>query len=73
MVCFLYPYCTCKYTHIWTKEVSIESANSMFVVERYHQPIRKAFSIIRNEAPDTSDTDALQMEVKRMNHSMGPH
>lgn len=58
--------------HIRTKAVPVESANSMTVVERYHAPLRKAFHIIRKEAPDMEKEEVLQMAVKAINDSVGP-
>lgn len=58
--------------HIRTKAVPVESANSMTVVERYHQPIRRAYQTIKSESPDTDDAAALQMAVKAINDSVGP-
>lgn len=32
-----------------TKEVPVEAANSMGIVERYHRPLQRAYSIIKEE------------------------
>lgn len=45
----------------------------MPVVECYHQPLRRAFAIIKHDALDTPDTDALHMAVKLVNDSIGAH
>lgn len=45
----------------------------MSVVERYHQPVRRAYFIIKREAPDTPDADALQMAMKIVKDFIGPH
>lgn len=58
--------------HIRTKYMSVESTNSMAVVERYHAPIRREFNIIQKEAPDIKNDDALQMALKAKNDSVGP-
>ena len=58
--------------HISTKSIPVEAANSMSIVERYHSPLRRAFNIVKKEAPDMDDDDALQMSVKAINASVGP-
>lgn len=58
--------------HIRTKSIPVEAANSMSIVERYHTPIRRAYKIICQEAPDLSKECALQMSVKAVNDSVGP-
>lgn len=57
--------------HIQTKEIHVEAANGITIVERYNQPILRAFKIIRKEAPDIEQDSALQMEVKSVNESVG--
>lgn len=42
-------------------------------VERYRRPLGSSNSIIKREAPDTSDKEALQMAVKNINDSIGHH
>lgn len=58
--------------HITTKSIPVESAHSISIVERYHQPLIRAFNIIRNESPDTAKQDILQMALKAVNDSLGP-
>lgn len=58
--------------HIETNSVPVESANYMSTVERYHTPVRRAFKIIREEAPQMSAKAALQTAVKAVNDSVGP-
>lgn len=58
--------------HIATKPVPVESAHSMNYVERYHEPLRRAFKIIKQEAPDLDPDAALQCAVKSVNDSAGP-
>jgi len=58
--------------NIKTKEIPIESANSMTYVERYHTPLRRAFRIIKSELPNISDEEVLQYAVKSLNDSVGP-
>lgn len=38
--------------HIATKAVPVECPNSMTFVERYHIPLRRAFSTMKREASD---------------------
>ena len=58
--------------HISTKAVPVETANSLSVVERYHDPLRKAYRIIKKEVPNIDDECALQYAVKSLNDSTGP-
>lgn len=58
---------------IRTKSVPVESTNSMTVVEQYQAPLRKAFSVIRTEAPSLLKEEALQMAVKSISHSVDPN
>ena len=58
---------------IEVKEVPVEAHNSIGKVERYHQPLRRAYEIIRDELQDnTSPEIILQMAVKAVNDSAGP-
>ncbi|KAI0996915.1 hypothetical protein K3495_g11268 [Podosphaera aphanis] len=52
---------------ISTKEVPIESHNSVGVVERYHAPLRRAYEIIRDEINNVPKDVMLQMAVKAVN------
>ena len=45
--------------HIRTKAVPIEAPHSMSIVERYHAPIRRAYNIIKAEAPNLNRYVAL--------------
>lgn len=45
----------------------------MIIAERYYQPIRRAFNIIRVEAPDVDFDLAFEMIVKAINDSVGPN
>lgn len=58
--------------YINTKAVPIESANSMTYVERYHVPLRRAYKIMKDEAPGLDDEALLQCAVKSVNDSVGP-
>lgn len=50
----------------------IESANSTSVVERYQALVRRAFLIIKYEAPDLDNEATVQMAVESVNDSVGP-
>lgn len=54
------------------KSIPVEAAHSMSIVERYHEPIRRVFHVIKQETPDIEDTSVLQMAVKAINDSVGP-
>lgn len=58
--------------YICTKAIPVESVNSMKIVELYHQPIRRTFSIICMNSPHTDLYAALQMAVEAVNNSVGP-
>ena len=58
--------------HISTKSVPVEAEYSMSIVERYHSPLRRAYRIIRAEAPSMDKESALQAAVKALNDSAGP-
>ena len=52
--------------------VPVEAHWSIGLVERYHQPLRHAYEIIKSESPDTPKEMALQMAVKAVNDTAGP-
>lgn len=54
------------------KSLLPEAAQSMSIVERYHQPLCRAFNIIVKEAPDVDIGDAMQMAVKAASNSVEP-
>lgn len=58
--------------HIDTKSIPVEAAHSMSIVERYHQPVRRAYKMIKKETPDTDNETTLQMAIKSINDSVGP-
>ncbi|KAI0997666.1 hypothetical protein K3495_g10518 [Podosphaera aphanis] len=58
---------------ISTKEVPIESHNSVGVVERYHAPLRRAYEIIHDEINNVPKDVMLQMAVKAVNDTAGPN
>lgn len=57
---------------IQTKVVPVEAHNSIGIVERYHGPLRRAYSIISEELPDLAKDTALQMAFKAINDTVGP-
>ena len=55
------------------KEVPVEAHNSIGKVERYHQPLRRAYEIIQDKLQDKISPEImLQMAVKAVNDSAGP-
>ena len=60
---------------IATKEVLVEAANTMSLVERYHKPLRQAYEVIEDEFNDgnTSGTAPkallLQIAIKAVNNT----
>jgi len=54
------------------KIVPVEAHNSVGIVERYHGPVRRAYSIITTEIHDIDKDMALQMAFKAINDSAGP-
>lgn len=58
--------------HICTKDVPVKSASSMTIVERYHQPIRRAHKIIKSEGLDIDEYSTLRMAVEGIYNSVGP-
>lgn len=59
---------------IQTNSVPVESGDSMIVAKRYHTPLRRTLSIIRAEVADLSKKkQILQMAVKSIKNSVGPH
>jgi len=63
---------------ITTKEVPVEAAHSMGIVERYHKPLRRAYTVIMDEFKENNKntiwdrTLVLQMAVKAVNDTAGP-
>ena len=54
------------------KIVPMEAHHSIGIVERYHAPIRRAYSIIITEIRDLEPEMALQMAFKAINDTTGP-
>jgi hypothetical protein len=58
---------------IEVKKVPVEAYNSIGKIERYYQPLRRAYEIIRDELQNGINAKiALQMAVKTINNSAGP-
>ena len=55
------------------KNALMEAHHSMGMVERYHEPLRQAYSIITTEIPSIKPDLALQMSFKAINNSIGPN
>lgn len=58
--------------HIRTNFITVESANSMTIVDRYYAPARCASNIIQNKALGIEREDSLELPVKAINDSVGP-
>lgn len=58
--------------HITTKSIPVKAAESMSIVKRYQKPLRRAYTIIMKEFPDTEKSVSLEMAVKYVNDSVGP-
>ena len=50
----------------------IQSHNAIGPGERYHQPLRRIFNCIVEDAPNIDHHLALQLAIKSMNDTMGP-
>lgn len=55
------------------KTVPVEAHHSIGLVERYHGPLRRVYTIITTEIPDIDPELALQMAFKALNDSAGPN
>lgn len=60
---------------IEVKEVPVEAANSMGIVERYYLLLRRAYQIIKAEPDQNNRNKAgiLQMAIKAVNDTAGPN
>ena len=58
---------------IIVKNVPVEAHNSIGLVERYHGPLRRAYTIITEEMAGISADLALQMAFKAMNDTVSPN
>ncbi|KAI1001543.1 hypothetical protein K3495_g6655 [Podosphaera aphanis] len=56
-----------------TKEVPVEAHNSVGKVERYDEPPRRAYAILRSELPQDSKELILQMAVEATNDTADPN
>ena len=55
-------------------EVPVEAHNSVGKIERYHLPLRRAFTIIRSELGEKINKNIiLQMAIKAINDTAGPN
>jgi hypothetical protein len=57
---------------IKVKIVPVKAHNLIGIVERYHSPVRRAFSIILTEVQDIGNDMVLQMAFKAVNDTVGP-
>lgn len=65
----------CSYAlffQINTKAVHVEVAQTMSVVERYHEPLRRVHRMIQKEDIDMDSESGLQAAVKAINRRVGP-
>lgn len=58
--------------HAKRKKIPVEASHSMIIVERYYEPIRNAYRIIRNEARNIDKELTLQSSIKSIKDSVGP-
>ena len=58
---------------IIVKNALVEAHYSIGIVERYHGPLQRAYSIITIEIPSIKPDLALQMSFKAINDSVGPN
>jgi len=57
---------------IQIKEVLVEAHNSIGKVERYYEPLRRAYRIIRTELSNAFAELSLSLVVKAINDTVGP-
>lgn len=57
--------------HVKATPVPVESPNSMTIVKRYHDPLRRAYRNFRDEAPSLHKEAVLQAAVQSVNDSTG--
>lgn len=58
---------------IQLKAVPVEAHHSIGKVERAHQQLKRAFRIIKEESPESTDDECLQTALKCCNDTMGPN
>ena len=61
-----------EFMKINMKPIPVESPNSMTFVERYYNPLRRAYKIVSQELPNASIEEVLQYAIKSVNDSLGP-
>jgi hypothetical protein len=52
------------------KTISVETHHSIEMIKRYHESLRRIYSIIVAEIPDIDSDSALQMSFKALNDSI---
>ncbi len=57
---------------IEVKTILVETHHSIEMIERYHESLRRIYSIIVTEIPDINSDSALQMSFKALNDSTEP-
>ena len=63
----------CEAEGIMVLPAPVESPSTMSHVERYHAPLRSAYTKIRESLPRSeSDAECLQMAIKSVNDTIGP-
>lgn len=65
--------CHSDLLNIETPRLPVEFSSSRTYVERYHEPKRKAYKCVTQEAPHLDNEAALKMAVKAVNDSKGPN
>lgn len=58
--------------HINYKEVVVEASNRMSLVERYHEPLPREFSILREKCPKLSFDEVSLAVTKSIKNNTGP-
>jgi hypothetical protein len=56
-----------------TKSVPVKAHNSIRIVEQYHGPLRRVYSIINTELLDLKKNKKLQMAFKALNDLISPN
>lgn len=50
----------------------VESHNSLGIVERYHDPLRRIYNTLRHVSPKIDKDIALRLAIKSMNDTVRP-
>lgn len=61
-----------KTMSIQLEHAPTEAHHKIGIVERYHEPLRRAYQTIRHDLPTMSQDLVLQMAVKAINDTVGP-